>query len=133
MQPTVVAPQLLEQVMITDPAGHPLSQWCYRTIRRKGNINHGSALLDKYAGARHLGRLTHQSRQALMTQLSTLGRTRHRAKWPSSGLLAIDHFIRHGYHVHIVGFGFTGWKRHPWELEKRFVEQLSRQGQLSYL
>ncbi len=131
--PAIVAPHHLTKVMISDPKPNRFGQWFYQTIKRKGNIDHGEALLAKYAQAQEQGRVTQRCRMQLLNYLLGLGKPEHTPRWPSSGVLAINHFVSLGYHVYIVGFGFQGWKRHPWSLERRYVEQLSQQGRLSYL
>ncbi|MEO2267702.1 hypothetical protein V1358_10345 [Pseudoalteromonas sp. YIC-656] len=132
-QAAVIAPCLLEHVMITDPVPNRFSQGFYKAIRRQSNLDYGASLLVKYAQAQSKSRISRCSRENLLIYLLGLGKPEHTPRWPSSGALAINHFVSMGYHVHIVGFGFEGWKRHPWELEKLYVEQLSLQGHLSYL
>ncbi|WP_405128363.1 hypothetical protein [Pseudoalteromonas sp. PB2-1] len=114
----------LSQVMITDPTPNSVAQFFFKLIQRKGKVDFGEALISAYAQKCQVERLTAQFRQSLLNELLALGSPIHRPRCVSSGTLAIAYFLVRFKYVHIAGFGFQGWKRHPWNLEKQFVEQL---------
>ncbi len=54
--------------------------------------------------------------------------------FPSSGAMIIRHLLprlddRQSL-IRLFGFGFQGWKRHDWNAEKRYVEQLRAAGKI---
>lgn len=67
------------------------------------------------------------------TELGISGVDR-RSAFPSSGMLAILHFIertggRDGRRpLQLAGFGFTGWKRHRWDAERELASRLAHEG-----
>ncbi|MEM0516357.1 hypothetical protein WCN91_13205 [Pseudoalteromonas sp. YIC-827] len=125
--------QQLQSVVVTDPTPNPLTQRCFCLLGRQGSLDHGEALVTKFAPAHSKTRITALARKQLLTELLSLGQPECKPKWPSSGTQAIAHFVATGAPVHITGFGFQGWKRHPWLLEQRYVAKLQEQGKLSYL
>lgn len=56
---------------------------------------------------------------------------RRQTTFPSSGMLAIFHILKHAQNfempVRLFGFGFSGWKHHDWSSEQRYVENLISQ------
>lgn len=61
-----------------------------------------------------------------------------RMLFPSTGFLGIRYafqrLLKPGGAIEICGFGWQGWKRHPWELEKSWIEGKVRNGDfLRYL
>jgi hypothetical protein len=60
-----------------------------------------------------------------------------RDKVPSTGFLAINHFMRHplykDYQIYICGFGWTGWHGHHWQGEREFAEKLVAEGKVRLL
>lgn len=64
--------------------------------------------------------------------LRTLGRPAVRARSPSTGFLVLEHCIaaRPEATIELAGFSFEGWKRHPFDLERRAVERYERQGRI---
>ncbi|MBS3797149.1 MULTISPECIES: hypothetical protein [unclassified Pseudoalteromonas] len=128
-----IDPRQLHSLVITDPEPNPIAQRFFRLLGRRGNLDHGDALMVKFAGAQTSTRITALARQQLLTELLRLGRPDCTPRWPSSGTQAIAHFAASGRPVHIIGFGFQGWKRHPWPLEQRYVAKLQAEGKLSYL
>lgn len=56
---------------------------------------------------------------------------------PSSGGTALAHMATEpalaGHEIALVGFGFQGWRGHPWFAEKAYAEQLQQAGRLSFL
>ena len=48
-------------------------------------------------------------------------------------MLAIEHFLKQQAQVHIIGFCFKGWKRHPWDLEKQYVASLIAKQKVQFL
>ncbi|WP_105199947.1 hypothetical protein [Pseudoalteromonas sp. T1lg10] len=128
-----IDPQQLLSLVITDPPPNPVTQTCFRLLGRQGSLDHGEALMAKFAPAHSKKRITAAVRQQLLAELLRLGQPECKPKWPSSGTQAIAHFVAAGTPVHIIGFGFQGWKRHPWRLERRYVAKLQEQGKLSYL
>ncbi|WP_105253329.1 hypothetical protein [Pseudoalteromonas sp. T1lg75] len=131
--PLDIDPRQLQSVVLTDPEPNPVAQRFFRLLGRQGSLDHGEALMAKFAQAHSSTRITSLARQQLLAELLRLGQPQCRPKWPSSGTQAIAHFAASGRPVHIIGFGFQGWKRHPWQLEQRYVAKLQEQGKLSYL
>lgn len=123
-EPLVMPLEGLSKIMVTDPAPNLFMQQLFKLIRRHGRLDHGDALFKHYGTGLHQERLTQQFRQSLLAYLLTLGPTIHKPYCPSSGTLAITHYLKLFSKVHIAGFGFQGWKRHPWHLEKRYVAEL---------
>lgn len=54
---------------------------------------------------------------------------------PSSGYLAIryalEHYLAPEWQVELWGFGWTGWKRHPWERERKWAMRQIEEGALT--
>lgn len=123
----------VQNVMITDPQPNRFMQFFYRLIKRKGSIDHGDEITLKYSTYANVERITHKAKEALLKRLYTFGKPVCKAKAPSSGMLAIEYFLQQQAQVYIVGFGFKGWKRHPWNLEKRYVESLIKQHKIQLL
>jgi hypothetical protein len=51
-----------------------------------------------------------------------------RKKFPSSGIMTIIsciHQYKNSAKVEIYGFGFKGWKRHDWNGERRYIQELA--------
>jgi hypothetical protein len=53
---------------------------------------------------------------------------------PSTGLVAIAEFLEHfcepGDHIALAGFSHQGWEWHPWEAERRWIEERLQRGKL---
>lgn len=114
----------LKSVMITNPEPNPLGQLFFKLIQRQEKIDHSKRLYAKFSMASEHQRLTSTTRKMLLNELLELGKPQYKPKCPSSGLLAINHFLKDHQQVHIAGFGFKGWKRHPWQQEQKYVKQL---------
>lgn len=73
----------------------------------------------------------------VLRHLYRYGRPEVRPYAPSTGTMAIFHYAHDpayaGWLIRLVGFGFQGWKRHPWALERAYAEDLMRQGRLEML
>ncbi|RZF84026.1 hypothetical protein EXT46_04395 [Pseudoalteromonas sp. CO325X] len=132
-QPIAVDLGRLQNVVITDPPAQPVMQSLFRLIRRQGKYDHGAALLAKFAQSQSGWRVSKETRKQLLKRLHTYGKPQYKPVCPSSGTLAIDHFLQQGHRVTITGFGFQGWKRHPWDLEQRYVAELVDTGKLQWL
>ena len=56
---------------------------------------------------------------------------------PSTGLLGIEMILDdqsfNDYEKYIIGFGWEGWKGHPWHLEKMLIEDYINNGILKTL
>lgn len=114
----------LKNVMITDPKPSLFTQPFYKLINRRGCIDHGDEIIRKYSPHANVSRIAQHDKTALLKHLYTFGKPAFRAITPSSGTLAIEYFLKQQAQVHIIGFGFKGWKRHPWDLEKQYVASL---------
>lgn len=114
----------LKNVMITDPKPNLFTQPFYKLINRRGCIDHGDEIIRKYSPHANVSRIAQHDKTALLKHLYTFGKPAFKAKTPSSGMLAIEHFLKQQAQVYIIGFGFKGWKRHPWDLEKKYVASL---------
>ncbi|AXV63981.1 MULTISPECIES: hypothetical protein [Pseudoalteromonas] len=123
-RPLTIPLEGLSQVMITDPNPHPLLHCFFKLIHRKGKIDYANQLFKMYGLHCKCERLSAQFRQSLLAHLLTLGPVIHRPYCPSSGTLAIAFYLSQFDKIHIAGFAFRGWKRHPWHLEKRYVDGL---------
>ncbi|MGL3605019.1 hypothetical protein ACSV9I_00745 [Rhizobium sp. G187] len=57
--------------------------------------------------------------------------------FPSSGVLALFDVLNAGTEVrvpvHMIGFGFAGWKRHAWAMEEAYVKSQSALGRVAVL
>lgn len=57
-----------------------------------------------------------------------------RMLFPSTGYLgiryALERLLKPGGRIEICGFGWQGWKRHPWTLEKSWIEGKIQNGDL---
>ncbi|PWW02077.1 hypothetical protein DFR52_102744 [Hoeflea marina] len=55
--------------------------------------------------------------------------------YPSSGYLAVMRALKiyqpSMHRIHLLGFGFQGWKRHPWPAEEAAIRALHAQDRLS--
>ncbi len=53
---------------------------------------------------------------------------------PSTGMLLIAHVLAapayRNHEIHLIGFRFRGWAGHPWQSERRLVEEYARSGKL---
>jgi hypothetical protein len=62
---------------------------------------------------------------------------RRNAVFPSSGFLgiryALTNFMPPQWKIGICGFGWDGWKRHPWADERRIVASLIECGEISVI
>lgn len=114
----------LQNVMITDPKPNLFTQTFYKLIQRKGCIDHGNKITLKYSEHANVERIPQHEKNAFLKHLHTFGKPAFKPKAPSSGVLAIEYFLKQQAQVYITGFGFKGWKRHPWNLEKLYVESL---------
>ncbi|MEI8641665.1 hypothetical protein P4S68_13415 [Pseudoalteromonas sp. Hal099] len=114
----------LKNVMITDPKPNLFTQPFYKLINRRGCIDHGGEIIRKYSPHANVSRIAQHDKAVLLKHLYTFGKPAFKAKTPSSGMLAIEHFLKQQAQVYIIGFGFKGWKRHPWDLEKQYVASL---------
>tara|TARA_Y100000034_G_scaffold46183_2_gene56761 strand:+ start:559 stop:1149 length:591 start_codon:yes stop_codon:yes gene_type:complete len=131
--PLVMPLEGISKVVVTDPAPNLFMQQLFKLIRRHGRLDHGDALFKHYGTGLQQERLTQQFRQSVLEYLLTLGPTIHKPYCPSSGTLAIVHYLKLFSKVHIAGFGFQGWKRHPWHLEKRYVSELIHENKVIML
>jgi hypothetical protein len=56
---------------------------------------------------------------------------------PSTGAVAVAEFLAHyrkpDDEIFLAGFGHQGWDGHPWEAERRWVDDLIQRGQLARL
>ena len=50
--------------------------------------------------------------------------------FPSTGAVAIKHFVDLGFCVKLVGFQFTGCSYHNWKFEQSWINQLKNSGQV---
>lgn len=54
--------------------------------------------------------------------------------YPSSGYLAVSRALKihdaSTHRIHLFGFGFVGWKRHPWAAEEAAIRAMHLQGSL---
>lgn len=127
-----INPKLLnvKNVMITDPEPSPISQSFFKLIHRQGKIDHGGLLQQKYSPVEQSLRLSSEFRNSLLSRLLLLGKPSCKPRCASSGLLAIEYFLQQYPTVHIAGFGFKGWKRHPWQQEKQYISNLIAQGKV---
>ncbi|TQF71281.1 hypothetical protein [Pseudoalteromonas luteoviolacea] len=123
----------LQQVVLTEPAPHRVKQNLFKLIKRKGKIDYSDEIISHIENKNIVTRLEEPYRRAVLADLLQLGRPEYKPVCPSSGMLAIIYFIKKYQKVTIAGFGFQGWKRHPWGLEKKKVNELVRQGKLSWL
>ncbi|MCF2857136.1 hypothetical protein L1286_06625 [Pseudoalteromonas sp. SMS1] len=123
----------LQSVVLTEPAPNPFKQYLFKTIKRKGKIDFSNDIINNIENKHIVSRLDKQYRRDHLIDLLKLGKPDHKPICPSSGLLAIAHFIERGHKVTIAGFGFQGWKRHPWRLEKKKVSQWVERGNVCWL
>lgn len=114
----------LSNIVITDPPPNPIGQAFFKVIKRKGKIDYGELLRQKFLVSGESARLTSTERDQLLDELLLLGKPAFKPRCASSGLLAMKYFLQHYNQVHIAGFGFKGWKRHPWQQEKQYVTNL---------
>lgn len=77
----------------------------------------------------------HNLPHAAMRTLLSYGKPAVPPKAPSTGILAVHHFATaHAYsrdRISLVGFRFEGWRWHPWELERAYVDDLEARGRLT--
>jgi len=54
---------------------------------------------------------------------------------PSTGILGLEHVMENpvfaNYKIHVIGFGFEGWKGHPWSAEKKLINRYVLDGRLT--
>ncbi len=70
-----------------------------------------------------------------LRMLLELGEPRVRPRAPSTGFLVLEHYLRTRPEAEIAmaGFAFSGWKRHPFDLERLAVERYAREGRVTVL
>lgn len=48
---------------------------------------------------------------------------------PSTGFITLNYILENSnfadYEIHLLGFGFRGWKGHPWAAERQIIRKLS--------
>ncbi|WP_440054975.1 hypothetical protein ACSLBF_02120 [Pseudoalteromonas sp. T1lg65] len=127
--------KVLEQlnVMFTDPKPSPFSQWALRLIRRRSGVDYAQMIAANLPSSANINRICSTQHASFMKHLLTFSEPGGNYYGPSSGTLAIHHFLQHYQNVTIAGFGFEGWKRHPWQQEKNYVLQLISQHRIRLL
>lgn len=120
----------LQEVMITDPSPNLIKQKLYRFINRQGSIDFTDLLVKPLKPQHVINRIEKHYQTACLSSLLELGTPEHKPIRVSSGTIAIDYFLKQYDKISIAGFGFKGWKRHPWSLEKKYVEKLISQGRV---
>ncbi|AOT07619.1 glycosyltransferase family 29 protein [Pseudoalteromonas luteoviolacea] len=123
----------LSQVMLTDPKQSIFKQILFKAINRKGKIDFGDKIARHVDDKQIIQRIDQRYRASVLSDLLKLGKPECKPVCPSSGLLAMHYFIERCQHVTITGFGFQGWKRHPWAQEKQYVDKLVKQGKIDWL
>lgn len=120
----------IKNLVITDPEPVATKQLFFKLIHRQGKLDHGDLLQKKYSPVGQSFRLSRAYRSELLSRLLLLGEPNCKPRCASSGLLAIEYFLQHYKTVHIAGFGFQGWKRHPWQQEKQYIASLINAGKV---
>jgi hypothetical protein len=120
----------LQEVMLTDPPQNRLKQKFFRAINRKGSIDFTELLVKPLEPKYIINRLEKPYHSRVLSHILELGTPEHKPARISSGTIAIDYFLKKYDQISIAGFGFQGWKRHPWSLEKKYVEKLMLQDRI---
>lgn len=124
-----------ERIVLARPALDPVEQLIVRIRSDQSAMEYGEQIC---AQAQSLGVPCQYARPHLqahaMRVLLGYGQPAVKPKCPSTGILAIHHYATAaeyaGHAIAVVGFGFQGWKFHPWELERAYVDDLVGRGRL---
>ena len=124
-----------ERIVLARPALNPVARLVARVRADHSAMEYGRLICER---ARSLGVPCHYARPRLQADVMRVllghGQPAVTPKCPSTGILAIHHYAtapeysRHA--IAVAGFGFQGWKFHPWELERAYVDDLARRGRL---
>lgn len=122
------------------PAPRRLTGWnaWARLTARAHLTEHGREIS---RSARRIGIPCHHANASftdtVATTLLDYGSAGPRFRAPSTGIRAIHHYCRHPDFIHheilALGFSFTGWRGHAWNLESAYMQHLHDTGRLTWL
>lgn len=125
----------VEEIWFPRPRQSPLRRLVERLKPLHSDLEYGDEIIRSHGWHdKRVEYLLETSQQELWKKLLAQGIPTVTPRKPSSGIIAIEYVLSERrfaeYEKLMLGFTFKGWKRHPWELERRLVESYTSCEQL---